>query len=72
MSRKGPTKWFKTFQISTWLGDDIATASNVDKLRGGHGKLIVMHQCGSDKKALIGQLKTMISGLEDGFDSFAG
>jgi hypothetical protein len=33
--------------------------------------LIVQHQCGDNKEALINQLKTLINGLEYGFDTFA-
>lgn len=67
-----PTQWFKTEQISTWIGESLATeGKTMEEIKGGHGKLIVMHQCGKNKAELIGQLKTMISGLEDGFESFA-
>lgn len=60
-----PTKWFNTLQITTWVSKDIPT--DVDN---GHGTLVVLHQCGEDKEALIGQLKTMINGLENNFDWF--
>lgn len=68
-----PTNWFKTQQISTWIGESLTTeGKEINELKGGHGILIVMHQCGDNKKALIGQLKTMISGIEDDFNFFAG
>ena len=67
-----PTKWFKTEQISTWIGEPLSTeGKKVEELEGGHGILIVTHQCGDDKSELINQLKTMISGLEKGFDNFS-
>ena len=43
-----PTKWFKTEQISTWIGKSITRITtegeSIDESEGGHGKLIVMHQ----------------------------
>lgn len=64
-----PTKWFDMEQISTYVGDDLEydVNNNID----GHGKLIVLHQCGDDKKKLIGQLKTMIHKIEIGGEYFA-
>jgi|694.fasta_scaffold00170_49 hypothetical protein len=55
--------WFETEQIETFVGE-------MDN-GGERKKLVVLHQCGEDKKALIEQLKTMISGLETNFDWFA-
>jgi len=55
--------WFKTEQIETFVGE----MNN----GGGRKKLVVLHQCGDDKQSLIGQLKTMISGLENNFDGFS-
>ncbi len=70
-----PTKWFKTEQISTWIGKSItritAEGESIDESEGGHGKLIVMHQCGDNKEELISQLETMIYGLKMGFEDFA-
>jgi hypothetical protein len=70
-----PTKWFKTEQISTWIGKSItritAEGESIDESEGGHGKLIVMHQCGDNKEELISQLETMIYGLKAGFEDFA-
>jgi hypothetical protein len=70
-----PTKWFKTEQISTWIGKSItritAEGESIDESEGGHGKLIVMHQCGENKEELISQLETMIYGLKAGFEDFA-
>lgn len=57
-----PTKWFKTEEIDTWVGDSTD---------GGRGKLIVLHQCGENKEALISQLKTLINGIESDFEWFA-
>ena len=71
-TQKIPTKWFKTEQISTWIGESLTTqGKSIDELNGGHGKLIINHQCGDDKEALISQLETMISGLKNGTESFA-
>lgn len=50
--------WFKIEQIET-------------NVAGERKKLVVLHLCGDDKEALIGQLKTMILGLETNFDWFA-
>jgi hypothetical protein len=55
-------EWFKTEQIETFVGE----INN----GGERKKLIVLHQCGENKKALIEQLKTMISGLENNFEQF--
>ena len=55
--------WFKTEQIETFVGE-------MDN-GGERKKLVVLHQCGENKKALIEQLKTMISGLETNFECFA-
>jgi len=67
-----PTKWYKTEQISTWIGEPLTTeGKSIDELNGGHGMLIVQHQCGDNKEALIDQLRTLINGLEYGFDTFA-
>jgi hypothetical protein len=70
-----PTKWFKTEQISTWIGKSITRITtegeSIDESKGGHGKLIVMHQCGENKEELISQLETMIYGLKEGFENFA-
>ena len=61
--------WFKTEQIETAVnvnGD--MTAEQINACRK---KLIVLHECGEDKEALIGQLETMILGLKTNFDWFA-
>lgn len=57
-----PTKWFKTEEIDTWVGDSTD---------GGRGKLVVLHQCGENKEELISQLKTLINGIESDFEWFA-
>jgi len=51
-------KWFKTNQIET-------------SVNGERKILMINHQCGEDKEALIGQLKMMIHGIETNFDGFA-
>jgi hypothetical protein len=65
-SSKLPTKWATIKQIETYIGD------MDDMKEKGRAKLTVIHYCGEDKKALIGQLKTLLDGLENGFDGFAG
>lgn len=67
-----PTEWFETIQISTWVGESLTTeGKEPHELSGGHAKLLVLHQCGDDKESLIGQLRTMIYGLENGLNEFA-
>jgi hypothetical protein len=61
--------WFKTEQIETAVnakGD-----MTIEQLKACRKKLIVLHECGDDKEALIGQLETMILGLKTNFDWFA-
>lgn len=62
------SKWFNIQQIETFVG--IMNAES--EMIGERKKLVILHECGDDKEALIGQLKTMISGLETNFDWFAG
>ncbi len=64
-----PTKWFKTEQISTWIGPSLSEAKTLGSI-GGHGLLMIQHQCGENKEALIGQLNTMIYRVENGPDMF--
>ena len=66
-----PTKWFKTEEIETWIGESITDDKPIEEIQGGRGKLIVLHQCGENKEELISQLETMIYGLKNGFESFA-
>lgn len=66
-----PTPFFKAEEIETWIGESLGSEKPVEELNGGRGKLIVLHQCGENKKELISQLNTLIYGLENGFDSFA-
>lgn len=61
-----PTNWYKTEQIETWIGQDVL----IENTTGGPGKLLVIHQCGNNKEALIAQLETMISGIKCDFDCF--
>ena len=69
---KLPTDWFKTEQISTWIGESITTeGKKIEDIEGGHGKLIILHQCGENKEALKQQIKSFLYGLENGFDMFA-
>lgn len=66
-----PTKWFKTEEIETWIGESITADKPIEEIQGGRGKLIILHQCGENKEELISQLETMIYGLKNGFESFA-
>jgi hypothetical protein len=61
--------WFQTEQIETVV--NVNGDMTTEEIKASRKKLIVLHQCGQDKKALIEQLETMISGLKDNFDSFA-
>ena len=68
-----PTKWFKTEQISTWIGEPLGQIPGkpIEEMDGGHGKLIIMHQCGNNKEELKSQINTFLAGLEEGFEYFA-
>jgi hypothetical protein len=67
-----PTKWFKTEEIETWIGESLSTQDKeIEEINGGKGRLIVLHQCGENKKELISQLETLIYGLKEGFENFA-
>lgn len=64
------SKWFKTLQIETAVNVNGDMAA--DEIKECRKKLVVLHQCGDDKNALIEQLETMISGIKDDFEGFAG
>lgn len=61
--------WFKTEQIETAVGAN--GDMTPEQIKACRKKLIVLHECGDDKEALIGQLETMILGLKTNFDCFA-
>jgi hypothetical protein len=61
--------WFKTEQIETAV--NVNGDMTADEIKSCRKKLIVLHECGEDKKALIEQLETMILGLKTNFDWFA-
>lgn len=61
--------WFKTEQIETAV--NVNGDMTVEQIKACRKKLIVLHECGEDKKALIEQLETMILGLKTDFDWFA-
>ena len=42
-----------------------------DEIKTSRKKLIILHECGEDKQALIAQLETMIHGLNTDFKMFA-
>ena len=65
---KDSTDFFKTHQIETFVGH----MNDNSEMIGERKKLVILHQCGDNKEALIGQLKTMILGIETDFDWFAG
>lgn len=70
---KQSENYFAQEQIDTFVGLG-KNGSDFDKngnLIGERRKLVVLHQNGSNKKALIGQLKTLIEGLKTDFESFA-
>jgi hypothetical protein len=64
------TTWFKTEQIETAV--NVNGDMTADEIKASRKKLIVLHECGEDKEALIEQLETMILGLKTDFDFFAG
>jgi hypothetical protein len=61
--------WFKTEQIETAV--NVNGDMTAEQIKACRKKLIVLHECGEDKKALIEQLETMILGLKTDFDCFA-
>lgn len=61
--------WFKTEQIETAV--NVNGDMSADEIKACRKKLIVLHECGDDKEALISQLETMILGLKTNFDWFA-
>lgn len=61
--------WFKTEQIETAV--NVNGDMTVEQIKASRKKLIVLHECGEDKEALIGQLETMILGLKTNLDWFA-
>jgi len=61
--------WFKTEQIETAV--NVNGDMTADEIKACRKKLIVLHECGEDKKALIEQLETMIFGLKTDLDCFA-
>ena len=65
-----PTKWFETKQIETWIGLT-DNGENPKEIQGGRAKLIVLHQCGEYKDALIEQLEIMIHNIETNGEGFA-
>ncbi len=62
--------WFDTHQIETFVGE-MEDGMSDEEMQKCRKKLIILHQCGNDKEALIGQLKMMIRGIEDDFELFA-
>jgi len=61
--------WFKTEQIETAV--NVNGDMTAEEIKACRKKLIVIHECGEDKEALIQQLETMISGIKTDFDNFA-
>jgi len=68
---KLPTTYFNTHEIETWIGESITSEKPQKEIEGGRGKLIILHQCGDNNEELISQLKTLIYGLENGFEGFS-
>lgn len=61
--------WFKTEQIETAV--NVNGDMTAEQIKACRKKLIILHECGEDKKALIQQLETMISGIKTDFECFA-
>lgn len=60
--------WFKTEQIETAV--NVHGEMTAEEIISCRKKLIVLHECGDDKPALISQLETMILGLKTSFEGF--
>lgn len=69
-SKISGNSWFDTHQIETFVGE-IEEGMSEEEMKKCRKKLIILHQCGDDKKALIEQLKIMILGIENDFEWFA-
>lgn len=70
MENENTTAWFKTEQIETAV--NVIGDMTADEIKACRKKLIVLHECGEDKQALITQLETMIHGLNTDFKMFVG
>ena len=60
--------WFKAEQIETAV--NVNADMTAEQIEACRKRLIVLHECGEDKEALIGQLETMIFGLKTNFELF--
>ena len=62
--------WFDTHQIETFVGE-MEEGMTDEQMKRCRKKLVILHQCGNNKEALISQLETMIQGIKDDFEWFA-
>jgi hypothetical protein len=62
---KIPTEYFTTEEMHTGITVDYGSSDDVLPC-----KLVILHQCGNNKKELISQLKTYINGLETNFEDW--
>lgn len=71
---KNSEAYFKSQEIETFigLGENNSSFNKEGDMVGERRKLLILHQNGEDKKSLIGQLQTLIHGLETNFEAFAG
>jgi hypothetical protein len=65
--------YYKTQQIETFigLGEKGSAFDKKGRMVGERRKLVVLHQNGDDKEALIAQLETLIHGVKTDFEAFA-
>ena len=63
------SNWFKIEQIETAV--NVNGDMTAKEIQFSRKKLIVLHECGEDKQALIEQLESMIFGLKTNFEDFA-
>jgi hypothetical protein len=62
--------WFDTHQIETFVGE-MEEGMTDEQMKRCRKKLVILHQCGNNKEALISQLETLIQGIKDDFEWFA-
>lgn len=62
--------WFDMHQIETFVGE-MEEGMTEEQMKKCRKKLVILHQCGNNKEALVGQLETMIQGIKNDFEYFA-
>lgn len=71
---KNSEAYFETEEIETFIGfgDGGSSFDKEGNMVGERRKLIILHQNGDNKEQLLEQLKTLVHGIENDFDGFAG